>query len=643
MNIVTDSLLHRLTAIVRYLVSLDSVIRRGFLLFLDGAIIFSAVWFGFWLRLDTWQSISRPLLLVVLLALAVWITVSLLFGTYRNILRFSGSRTVLELLLAVGVHMVAMAVILVALEIPGVPRTVSIIHSLIMGLLMVAARFAIRALLLEATNGGLYVARRDPDQRNILIYGAGMAGRQLLRSMQGDRSIKVRGFVDDNPHLANRRLDGVKVFPPRQLEAVTKADAVDEVVLAIPSVSRARRREIVERLQRMGTQVRTLPDLAQILKGKISVQDLHEVDIGDLLGRQTVAPDSDLLRSVIVGKTVLVTGAGGSIGSELARQLFALEPETIVLLDMSEFALYAIDSELRAEAAASGKAHIDIVPELANCADAAAITRIMAKRRPDTVFHAAAYKHVPIVERNPLAGAANNILGTLATALAAEQVGVARFILVSTDKAVRPPNVMGATKRVCELILQALHLRGSLTIFAMVRFGNVLGSSGSVVPQFRKQIEQGGPVTVTHRAITRYFMTIPEAAQLVVQAGALAKGGEVFLLDMGDPVRIQELAETLIHLSGLSIRNEQNPDGDIEIVETGLRPGEKLYEELLIDSAALPTDHPSIFMGQEPVVPWTELAAHIETVHAATASGNVDALVSVLQQLVPGFREKAST
>lgn len=642
MNIVTDTLMRRLTNFIQYLVSLDSVVRRGMLFLLDGAIIWFAVWCAFWLRFDTWQPMSRPLIMTILLAWAVWIVMSLIFGTYRNILRFSGSRTVVELLIAVCFHMVATAVILVILEIPGVPRTVSVIHALIMGFWMLAARFAIRAIVMEATNGG-FVDRADPDRRNILIFGAGMAGRQLLRSIQDDRSIRVRGFVDDNPSLTNRRLDGARVFSPDTLDLLSKDLSIDEIVLAIPSISRARRREIVEKIQSMGVKVRMMPDLAKILNGKITVNDLQNVDLDDLLGRDTVDPDYDLLSANVEGKVVMVTGAGGSIGSELARQLLALKPKRLILLEMSEFALYAIDSELRAELIGSNQAAIELVPELGNCSDADSIQRIMTKYRPDTVFHAAAYKHVPLLESNPIAGAANNILGTLATSRAAEQAGVALFILVSTDKAVRPPNVMGATKRVCELILQSLQDRGSSTTFAMVRFGNVLGSSGSVVPQFRKQIEQGGPVTVTDRNITRYFMTISEAAQLVIQAGTLAKGGEVFLLDMGEPVRIQQLAEMLIHLSGLSVRNAQNPDGDIEIRETGLRPGEKLYEELLIDSAAMPTEHPAIFMGQEPILPWDMLSQELDTIIAATATGDVDRLVGVLRALVPGFNGPPSS
>lgn len=643
MTALADSLLSRLALLMRSLLRLDASARRGLVFLADIAIIFAAVAVAFSLRFDQWHSFNRPFLTTVLIAIAIWILLALLFSTYRNVLRFSGGRATLELLVAVAMHAIVVTLLLFLLQIPGVPRSVGVIHAMVMALAMAASRFLARWLLLELAAPAAMPVKVPEQERNILIYGAGMAGRQLLSSMTGERDIRVKGFIDDSPSLAGRRLDGLMIHPTRKLKALCVSLKIDEIVLAIPSETRARRRQIVERLDEVGVTVRTLPDLAKILRGKINVRDLLEVDVGNLLGRPEVPLDSRLLRSEVSGRVVMITGAGGSIGSELARQLLALAPRRLILLEMSEVALFSIDTELRQEAQSLKLGWVVIEPELGNCANSESINRIMDKYRPDIVFHAAAYKHVPIIESNPLAGAANNIIGTLATAQAAEKTGVSRFILVSTDKAVRPPNVMGATKRVCELILQALHLRGSNTVFAMVRFGNVLGSSGSVVPRFRKQIERGGPITITHRAITRYFMTIPEAAQLVIQAGGLAKGGEVFLLDMGEPVRIQQLAETLIKLSGLSVRDEQNPDGDIEIIETGLRPGEKLYEELLIDSAALPTEHPSIFKGQEPVVAWDELSREIDIIHSATVTGDADTLISVFRRLVPGFRENAST
>jgi FlaA1/EpsC-like NDP-sugar epimerase len=630
-------------AMLRYIAGLETTLRRSLLVALDFMIIFAAVWLAFWLRLDEWQPVSRPIIIVYLIALAAWIAVATAFSTYRNIVRFSGSRSIFELLTAVGAHMVIVGIALVALEIIGVPRTVAVIHALIMAILMVSARIGIRVLLRDILEVGpkedtpQSLAAREADNHNVLIYGAGLTGRQLLQSMKEKRAFRVCGFIDDNPQLANRRLDGIKVYSPRVLPDVIKTKEIDEIILAIPSETRARRREIVNGLQTLGVQVRTLPDLHEIMRGKLSVNDIHEVNIGDLLGRQAVAADRALLAATVHGRTVMVTGAGGSIGSELARQLLPLMPSKLVLVDMSEFALFQIDSELRAEAERMGDRRVILIAELGTCADQAAIARVMEKHRPHTVFHAAAYKHVPLVESNPIAGAANNILATKYTTLAAEAAGVERFILVSTDKAVRPPNVMGATKRVCELILQGLHGRGSKTIFAMVRFGNVLGSSGSVVPLFKQQIEKGGPITVTSSAMTRYFMTIPEAAQLVIQAGAMARGGEVFLLDMGQPVRIMKLAETMIRLSGLSIRNKANPSGDIEIVEIGLRPGEKLFEELLIDSDSLPTGHPSIFQGQEPLLAWDDLSRELDAIDLAFRMGNAGLILETLRRLVPGY------
>lgn len=639
---------------LRKVVDLPTTARRAMLVVLDFAIIFAAVWLAFWLRLDQWQSISRPIVIVYLIALATWIGTSLLFATYRNIIRFSGSRSIFELLAAVSVHMLVVGVALVFLQIIGVPRTVAVIHALVMALMMVSARIGIRVLLRDIlnpqsadTSAGWDANDSGPGGKSngdhdVLIYGAGSTGRQLLQSMKGNRQFRVCGFVDDNPQLANRRLDGIQVYSPRALPKLVESRQIDEIILAIPSESRARRREIVDSLQSLGVHVRTLPDLHQIIRGKLSVNDIHEVNISDLLGRESVAPDNILLTETVQHRVVMVTGAGGSIGSELARQLLPLMPTKLILLDMSEYALFEIDRELRAEALRIGHNRVIIDAELGTCADQGAIQRIMEKHRPHTVFHAAAYKHVPLVENNPIAGAANNILATKHTALAAEAAGVERFILVSTDKAVRPPNVMGATKRVCELVLQALNRRGSKTIFAMVRFGNVLGSSGSVVPLFKRQIEKGGPITITHRDMTRYFMTIPEASQLVIQAGAMAHGGEVFLLDMGKPVRIATLAETIIRLSGLSIRNTANPDGDIEIVEVGLRPGEKLFEELLIDSDSLPTGHPSIFQGQEPSVTWDELSGHLDAIELASRNGDSSLVMATLRTLVPGYGVSAS-
>ncbi len=393
-------------------------------------------------------------------------------------------------------------------------------------------------------------------------------------------------------------------------------------------------------MQPHGVEVRALPSTAEIISGQVTLSDLREVEIEDLLGRDPVPPNELLLGRNVAGKTVLVTGAGGSIGSELCRQILRAHPQRLVLVEHSEFALYTISEELRADPVLSG---CELMTELCNVCDAEAVGRIFARYRPETVFHSAAYKHVPLVEANPIAGVCNNVFGTLNCCLAAEAAGVASFILISTDKAVRPTNVMGASKRVCELVLQARAALGGGTTFTMVRFGNVLGSSGSVIPRFKAQIAAGGPVTVTDREVTRYFMTIPEAAQLVIQAGAMAEGGDVFVLDMGEPVKIIELAKTLIRLSHRSVRDDEHPSGEIEIVEIGLRDGEKKYEELLIGNDPQPTLHPRIIKAHEDSLPWNELEAKLTELRTAAAAGDGAEVVEVLRYLVPGFERAVHT
>ncbi|MGN6689326.1 MAG: polysaccharide biosynthesis protein, partial [Sphingopyxis sp.] len=479
--------------------------------------------------------------------------------------------------------------------------------------------------------------------RRVLVYGAGRAGQQLALSLRHESQVYLVGFVDDDLRLDGQRLDGIPVFGSHRLEEILADTDVDEVLLAIPSASRARRREIIERLQKTDAYVRSLPSLTHIIEGSITVNDLREIQIDELLGREPVAPNEVLMGKTIVGKTVLVSGAGGSIGSELCRQILLCHPKKLILLEQSEFALYAIEQELLNHIRSAGH-DVSLVLELANVAERSTMMRVYKHHRPDTVFHAAAYKHVPLVEANPVSGMRNNVMGTLHSVEAAEACGVANFTLISTDKAVRPTNIMGASKRVCELILQARanEKAANSTIFSMVRFGNVLGSSGSVVPLFQAQIAAGGPITITHRDITRYFMTIPEAAQLVIQATAMAKGGEVFVLDMGQPVQILDLARSMIRLSGLSVRDSEDPDGDIEIVETGLRPGEKLYEELLIGDNPEPTNHPRILRAREKLWPWAEMKRALDELDAVIrGSGDPLAMVQVIAKLVPEYTPDA--
>jgi FlaA1/EpsC-like NDP-sugar epimerase len=471
-----------------------------------------------------------------------------------------------------------------------------------------------------------------------LIYGAGAAGVETAAALSMSRQYKLLGYVDDDPGKVGSTLNGARVYSAARLPELIAEHAVTDILLAMPSASRERRFQILEMAKLLSVHVQTLPRLSDLATGRVTVQDIRELDVEDLLGRAPVTPRLDLLANELQGQIVLVTGAGGSIGSELTRQILVQRPRQLLLLDHNEFGLYTVHQELLALARAAGWVP-DVIPLLGSVTATASMHALCARYQPAVVYHAAAYKHVPLVEQNPGQGIDNNVMGTLSMALAARNAGVRRFVLVSTDKAVRPTNVMGATKRMAELILQAFAIDTPAggTCFSMVRFGNVLGSSGSVVPLFRRQIAQGGPITVTHPEVTRYFMTIPEAAQLVLQAGAMGEGGDVFVLDMGEPVKIMDLARRMVTLSGLSVRDADRPDGDIPIAITGLRPGEKLYEELLIGDNPEPTSHPRILRAREALLPWQELAVELDHLREATAAQDVAAMRAVLARCVQGF------
>ncbi len=599
---------------------------------IDGFLCIAAVWIAFSLRLGVWDLFSPAIATFAAVALLVWYPIAWKIGVYRSLIRFSGARTIADLAVACAILALPLFVVCVVFRLPSVPRTLCVLHPIIFLLLLGSSRIAIRFVLLDL----LKVV--SVDVRRVLVYGAGRAGQQLALSLRHEPQVLLVGFVDDDLRLNGQRLDGVPVFGANRLSEILVDTDVDEVLLAIPSASRARRREIIETLQDEEVYVRSLPNLTSIIEGTVTVSDLREIQIEELLGREAVAPNELLMGKTIVGKTVMVSGAGGSIGSELCRQIVQCRPARLILVEQSEYALYAIEQELGELMRGLGIS-VPIVPEMANVSERSSMRRVYSHYRPETVFHAAAYKHVPLVEANPISGLRNNIMGTLHSVEAAEEAGVANFILISTDKAVRPTNIMGASKRVCELILQARAAQpGVKTVFSMVRFGNVLGSSGSVVPRFKAQIATGGPVTLTHREITRYFMTIPEASQLVIQASAMAKGGEVFVLDMGQPVRIADLARSMIRLSGLSVRDADNPDGDIEVVETGLRPGEKLYEELLIGDNPEPTNHPRIMRAREGLWPLDELQAALQDLDDhIRRTGDKTAAIQILAQLVPEY------
>ena len=556
-----------------FLLSLPRSAKIGVVLSVDTSLIILSVWLAYYLRLGELVTLSDTALVAVITSIFFALPIFIISGLYRAIFRYSGWPALLSVARAITIYGILYASIFTAVGISGVPRTVGIIQPILLLLFVGASRAVARVWLSEQYQTLLNKAK----QTKVLIYGAGEAGRQLAQVMTGNQEMQVVGFLDDNDSLHGHVLNGQPIYNPADLRELSKALAIKNVLLAMPSVNRRRRNEILNQIQEIQVSVRTLPSVLDLARGKVTISDLIELDIDDLLGREAVAPNQTLLAKNIMNKVVMVTGAGGSIGSELCRQIISLNPKKLLLVEQSEFALYGIHQELDKKSTDT-----QIIPLLASVQEKDRINRIISAWYPNTLYHAAAYKHVPLVEHNLSEGVKNNVLGTLITAQAAIDHKVENFVLISTDKAVRPTNVMGASKRLAEMILQALSAENPSTKLSIVRFGNVLGSSGSVVPKFRQQIKEGGPITITHPEITRFFMTISEASQLVIQAGAMANGGDVFVLDMGKPVKIIKLAERMIELSGLSIKNKENPDGDIEIEITNLRPGEKLYEELLI-------------------------------------------------------------
>ena len=621
---------------------LPFAVKRPIAVVVDIVLLSLATWLAYCFRYESLRFPQGSQWLAYGLACLLAIPVFSYYGLYRAVYRHSGLLALVSLAKAVALYGVAYGLIIVLVRIEDVPRTVGLLQPLLALLFVGGWRAIIRVWFM----GGGRAVRAA--RQKVLIYGAGSAGTRLLAALQNSHEMQAVGFIDDDPRLHRRLINGVPVQEPQDLARIVERKHVQAVLLAIPSLSRKRRNEILERLRSTGVHVRTLPGLMELARGAVHASDLRELDIEDLLGRDPVQPRLDLMARHTSGKVVLVTGAGGSIGSELCRQLAALQPDSLVLVEQSEFALYSIHQELAARISDGGLPVCRLVPLLCSVRDEFRFLEVLTRVRPHIVYHAAAYKHVPLVEGNVIEGVSNNALGTWVAARCAQRAGVSEFVLISTDKAVRPTNVMGASKRLAELVLQALAAEATVdsgkpgqgaaaTRFSMVRFGNVLGSSGSVVPLFRQQIRNGGPVTVTHREVTRYFMTIPEAAQLVVQAGAMARGGEVFVLDMGQPVRIMELARRMIELSGLTAYSAAQPPGDIEITVTGLRAGEKLYEELLIGDSPLPTDHPRIMMARESFLPWSELERWLIRLQMLAAQGDTDGIVAVLKQVVAGY------
>lgn len=613
-------------------------IKRLLALLTDISLCILAVWLAYYLRIDEWVRLSgdpqfRPELaagVALIIAVPLFIT----HGFYRVIFRHSNLIAVNMVVRAFVFYALAYVLLITVIGLPGVPRSIGINQPLLF-LAGIGLSRAVAYFWLGKSYRRLLKRESIP---KVLIYGAGVAGRQLANAMNNSQEMRVVGFLDGDILLHGQLLNGLKVYDPEELGSIVIDSGISTVLLALPSISRHRRNEILAKIKEAKVAVRTLPSVTDLAMGTVTVSDLRELDVEDLLGREPVPPNNVLLGKNIFEKIVLVTGAGGSIGSELCRQIIDIGPKKLILFEQSEYALYQIQYELER---CTFDRNIEMLALMGSVQDERLMTEVMLNIKPDTVYHAAAYKHVPLVEHNPIEGVKNNVFGTLTTARAALRAEVSDFVLISTDKAVRPTNVMGATKRLAEMVLQALAHQNSpnnKTRLSMVRFGNVLGSSGSVVPKFRQQIREGGPITLTHKDVTRYFMTIPEAAQLVIQAGAMANDGDVCVLDMGEPVRIFYLAKRMIELSGLTCKDAEHPTGDIEISVTGLRPGEKLYEELLIGENPQVTSHPRIMRASEEFLPWHtlqgKLASLLETIEANDPTG----IRMLLKELVTGYQ-----
>ncbi|MGX5219796.1 polysaccharide biosynthesis protein [Pseudomonas segetis] len=624
----------------------------------DTCLVWGALWLAFAVRLGIENPIN-PLaghLWLFITAPLIAIPVFTRVGMYRAVMRYFGNDALITIFKAISISslLLALAVYWYQASPVVVPRSV-VFNYWWLSLVMIGG---LRLVMRQYFMGDWYVAaqqvpffNKNENLPRVAIYGAGAAGNQLVAALRMGRAMRPVAFIDDDSDIATRIISGIKVYKPKHIQQMIDETGAQEILLAIPSATRVRRREILEHLEGFPLHVRSIPGFMDLASGRVKVDDVQEVDIADLLGRDAVPPRKPLFERCIRGQVVMVTGAGGSIGSELCRQIIATGPITLILFEHSEFNLYSIHAELE-QRAARESLPLNLVPILGSIRNPGRLLDVMRTWKVNTVYHAAAYKHVPMVEHNIAEGVLNNVIGSVNTAQAALKAGVEHFVLISTDKAVRPTNVMGSTKRLAEMVLQALSQESApvlfgdnetvhhvnKTRFTMVRFGNVLGSSGSVIPRFHEQIRQGGPVTVTHPNITRYFMTIPEAAQLVIQAGAMGLGGDVFVLDMGHPVKIVDLAEKMVHLSGLSIRSEKNPHGDITIQYTGLRPGEKLYEELLIGDNVSPTEHPMIMRASEEHLAWDDFRQVLNELVSSVAADDYGRVRQLLRETVSGYK-----
>jgi FlaA1/EpsC-like NDP-sugar epimerase len=628
--------------------------KRLFMLFVDAIMLVAVLFVSYSIRLDYWYFPKDDTIRLILAAPIIGIPIFVKLGLYQSVIRHIDFKSLWSILQAVSLYALTWGLVSLfaqadfaretGFNIEIFPRSVIIINWLLALLVIIGIRVSARFILSENIKFSIFnhdfkskIRNVDGGKSRVLIYGAGEAGVQLSLALNNSSQFYAIGFLDDNKELQGNNINGLKVYSVNDIEELINKLNIDEVLIALPSASRSDRFSIIDKLERYSIIVRMLPGLTEIAQGKVKIDDLLQVSIKDLLGRKSVEPNYELLGKNIVNKTVLVTGAGGSIGSELCRQIVLLKPKALILFEINELALYIIEKELNENNAQS----INIYPILGNVNNKKRLKNLFKYFNVDTIYHSAAYKHVPMVEFNNTEGVENNIFGTFNCAEAAIDSGVKTFVLISTDKAVRPTNTMGATKRAAELILQAFAVKQNTTTFTMVRFGNVLGSSGSVIPLFKKQIINGGPITVTDKKIIRYFMTVTEAVELLIQAGAMGTGGDVFVLDMGKPVKIQELAEKMIRLSGLKLKDELHPSGDIEIKYTGLRAGEKLYEELLIGGNVSETDNPLIMRAKEDKLMWDDLNLILEELVVANNNFDHDSIRQLLIKLVPGYKPES--
>ena len=602
--------------------------KQAIMISADVCFFLFAIWLSFALRLgDVWSDKLESNLWIFILIPIVSIPIFIKLGLYRSVLKFMGTKVIVTAFQAITITSLILGFVMMIFREADMPRTVILIFWCVSSILIVVARFMFKGLLYSWDN---YVNNRKPT----IIYGAGSAGAQLVESLRKNHEYAPIAFIDDDESKHGTFINFTKVYAFKDLKNIIDKRNAKNILLAIPSLSANGKRDLLKKLSKYPVEVKLLPSLSSLVEGKVSIENIRHVEVQDILGRVPVSPKSSLLKKNIQGKNILITGAGGSIGSELCRQIIHLKPSKIVLFDHSEFNLYSIDFELNSLQIND----CEVIPILSDVTNMNMVKSIISENKIDTIYHAAAYKHVPMVEKNIVEGVYNNAIGTYNVATCAHECEVENMVLISTDKAVRPTNVMGASKRFSELILQGLDSEKTKTCFSMVRFGNVLDSAGSVVPLFRKQIKEGGPVTVTHSIVTRYFMSIPEAVQLVLQAGAMAKGGDVFVLDMGEPVRILDLAYRMINLSGLRPITNENPEGDIKVVFTGLRPGEKLYEELLIGHDVIQSEHPQIMQANEAKLSWEDVQKSISIIIESHQNLDEKKIKKLLLAKVEGFK-----